>query len=102
MKTNSNKLFIPILILLEIILTLFLIISYSKKEPYNISFQDQELLLNIPGQEIQNGFYCDESMGKDALIQTPVFTLPKGIYQVSIDYKIIHQKGQLAVIEIMY
>lgn len=86
MKTNSNKLFIPILILLEIILTFFLIISYSKKEPYNISFQDQELLLNIPGQEIQNGFYCDESMGKDALIQTPVFTLPKGIYQVSIDY----------------
>ena len=80
-----------IVVLVEILTIVFLSYRHGGNEKYEIVFENEELLINTPGKEIESGFYCQGDMGKGVLIQTPQFDLPSGIYKVAINYM---SKGQ--------
>lgn len=79
---NRNKALALLILAAEL---LFLLVScgiYGRREPVRLSFSQEELFFSNG----EMGFYLDNS-NPDRYIATPEFTLPEGLYTVSLVYE---------------
>lgn len=91
-KLRENKKIWLIIAAAEILLMCLAGFFYSRREPVDISFTQDDLLYDSG----EPGFYIDTTTGSQ--VSSPEFTLPRGMYTVTIQYE---YEG-LAVMNISY
>ena len=79
-RLRKNKKIWLVIAAMEILLVCLAGFLYSRREPVELSFTQDDLVYDSG----EPGFYIDTTGGR---ITTPEFTLPKGMYTVTIQYE---------------
>lgn len=82
-RLRKNKKIWLVIAAVEILLVCLAGFFYSRREPVSLSFTQEDLVYDSG----EPGFYIDTTTGSQ--IATPEFTLPRGMYTVTIQYEYV-------------